>query len=384
MLGGVGFSIFGRQIVEHCAADFGICGDGEQAVVMLAAELRGRRRFDRVPGLIWRSNGDVHVNPPAWPEDLSLPTRRDGIDNATYFRRGGQAGVETKRGCNRKCIYCADPITKGAAARLRRAAEVADEFESLLAQGVDVLHLCDSEFNVPAQHAHAICDELIRRGLDRKVRWYTYMTVVPFDDALAGQMRQAGCVGINFTGDAAAEAMLRTYRQAHRRDDLASAVRLCRTHDINVMIDLLLGGPGETRETVTDSIEFMKQIAPDCVGAALGVRIYPHTAMAHIVEQEGPMDTNPSIRRHYDGPVDLLQPTFYISSALGERPAATVRQFIDGDERFFEPLDEMDDAEPDAESVTDHNYNENVLLTDAIRRGARGAYWDILRQLKGA
>ena len=54
----------------------------------------------------------------------------------------------------------------------------------------------------------------------------------------------------------------------------------CR-HD--VMLDLLLGGPGETCQTVAESIDFVKQIGPDCAGAALGIRIYPGTAMAQIV-----------------------------------------------------------------------------------------------------
>ena len=91
-----------------------------------------------------------------------------------------------------------------------------------------------------------------------RVRWYTYMAVVPFDADLARKMRQAGCVGINFTGDAAAESMLQAYGQPHRRDALARAVQLCRDHEIAVMFDLLLGGPGETRESVGRSIEAMK------------------------------------------------------------------------------------------------------------------------------
>ena len=120
VLGGVGFSIFARQIMERIGADYGIRGDGEQAIVELYAEIRGERRFDRVPGLLWR-NETWHANPPAWPPQLDVPTQRDAIDNATYFRRGGQIGVETKRGCGRQCLYCADPLAKGAVARRRDA-----------------------------------------------------------------------------------------------------------------------------------------------------------------------------------------------------------------------------------------------------------------------
>jgi hypothetical protein len=70
----------------------------------------------------------------------------------------------------------------------------------------------------------------------------------------------------------------------------------------------------------------------------------------------------------------LLVPAFYISTDLGAEPAALVRDIIGEDERFFPPS-----VEP---SERNYNYNENKVLTDAIREGARGAYWDILRQLQ--
>jgi radical SAM superfamily enzyme YgiQ (UPF0313 family) len=379
VLGGCGYSILARPILEKTGADFGIRGDGEAAMVALWRELDGLRRFERVPGLLWRDGeGEVRANPPAWPDPYSAPTTRREIDNALYFRLGGQGAVETKRGCDRRCTYCADPLAKGPHVRRRRPAEVADEVESLLGQGIDVLHLADCEFNVPGEHAADVCEELIRRCLGERVRWYAYLAVVPFDAALADAMNRAGCVGINFTGDTASDVMLQSYRQPHRREDLARAARLCRERGIAVMIDLLLGGPGETPETAADTISFIKQIDPDCAGTALGIRVLPGTAMEQTIRAEGAMESNPAIRRRYSGPVDLVQPTFYISTALGKRPASLVKQLIGGDPRFFEPAD---DALAGG-TAGDYNYNDNAPLEKAIREGARGAYWHILRKMR--
>ena len=379
VLGGVGYSIFARQVLDYCDADFGIRGDGEPALPALLRELQGGRRFERVAGLLWRREGMLHANRPAWPRRLAVPTERDMLDNPTYFRRGGQLGVETKRGCNRRCIYCADPLAKGAALRLRDPEEVAEEFQSLLAQGVDVFHLCDAEFNLPPEHARAVCEALIRRGLGERMRWYAYLAVVPFDAELAGLMRRAGCAGINFTSDAGSRAMLASYRHPHRPEDLTAAVGLCRRHGMAVMTDLLLGGPGETPETAAESIAFFQRLDPDCAGAALGIRLYPETAVAAQLEAAGPLAANPGIRRRYEGPIDLLKPTFYVSPALGERPAGLIRDLIAGDPRFFAPAD--DAAVPAGDdSLAGYNYNENLALADAIAQGARGAYWDILRR----
>jgi len=383
VIGGVGFSIFAQRIVEYAGADFGIRGDGEQAIVSLFNELQNSRHFDCVDGLVWRSSDGIHANRPAWPEHLSLPASRGAIDNLSYFKRGGQCGLETKRGCNRRCIYCADPLAKGPKLRLRNPSEVADEAEALLARGIDVLHLCDCEFNIPRRHAYAVCEELIRRSLGKRLRWYTYMAVVPFDAELAQAMARAGCVGIDFTGDSASGSMLKTYRQPHLKEDLASAVRLCRENGIEVMIDLLLGGPGETPGTLKETIDFIKQISPDCAGAPLGIRIYPGTEMAQTAAAEGSPENNPNLKRKYSGAVDFFKPTFYISSSLGGQPAKLVQDLIADDKRFFGPMSEFASQALESALSTDHNYNDNTQLVEAISKGARGAYWHILRQIRG-
>ena len=102
------------------------------------------------------------------------------VRQSRYFAHGGQAGFESKRGCPAACLYCADPVAKGRRLRLRPPTAVADEIAALLAQGIDHLHTCDCEFNLPPEHAIAVCEELIRRGLGRQLRWYAYCAPAPF------------------------------------------------------------------------------------------------------------------------------------------------------------------------------------------------------------
>lgn len=376
VLGGVGYSLFPRRLLECTGADFGIHGDGELAVIQLLDQIRGGRCWELVDGLVFRRAGQIIANPPAWPRQVIVPPRRELVDNRTYFRRGGQIGVETKRGCRRRCIYCADPVAKGRSYRCRPPAAVAEEFAHLLASGIDVVHLCDAEFNLPIDHARQVCEALMARGLGRKVRWYAYMAVTPLPASLVRCMRQAGCVGINFTSDAAHPVMLANYAHRHRRKHLEHAVRVCRQNGITVMLDMLLGGPGETPETVAETIVAFKQIDPDCAGAALGLRIYPGTPLASQVQAQGPLETNPHVRRPNCGPVDLLQPAFYLSRDLGDQPARLVRELIGDDPRFFPPADPVQSTGPT--QAGDHNYNHNEDLLHAIATGCRGAYWDIL------
>jgi radical SAM superfamily enzyme YgiQ (UPF0313 family) len=382
VIGGIGYSVFPKQIVEFTNADFGIHGDGEQAVITLYREISHGKHWDQVPGLVWRQGETMITNAPAWPQPLTVPPRRDMIDNHTYFIKGGQLGFETKRGCNRPCIYCADPLAKGTTVRLRDPEEVADEVETLQDQGIDVLHTCDAEFNIPDEHARDVCEAFIRRGLGNKIRWYAYLSVVPFDQDLARTMQRAGCVGIDFTTDAACAPMLKTYGQPYRPEDITRAVTLCRDHGMAVMTDMLIGGPGETPDTLAKTIRFMKQLRPDGIGTGLGIRIYPGTGMEALVREQGPLEHNPNIHRKYDGPIDLFQPTFYISEHLGPNPARLVKDLINSDPRFFEPMEEIPTGQTGHADSKDHNYNDNTELVEAITKGARGAYWDIMRKLK--
>ena len=374
VIGGIGYSLFAEAILEATGADYGIVGDGEVALARLVQALGGEDRVEEVPGLVWREGGMVRRNPP-WTGALEeLPARRrDFVDNGRYFVEGGQAGVETKRGCDRGCIYCADPVGKGRRVRTRTPAQVADEFAALLNQGIDHIHLCDSEFNVVPEHAIAVCEELKRRGLEKRTSWYTYATPAGFTGGLAQAMREAGCVGVNFGADSGDDEMLAGLGRDFRLHDLWETATACREAGLIFMYDLLLGGPGETRESVARTVEVMKAISPDRVGVSLGVRVYPGTGLSGIVRGAGPMAENPNLRGAVVGNDGFLSPVFHLSAELGEDAAGYVGGLVGGDQRFFFPTTEA--------GTEAYNYNDNKRLVEAIRAGYRGAYWDVLRRV---
>ena len=67
---------------------------------------------------------------------------------------------------------------------------------------------CGNAGSGPHEHAKEVCEELTRRGLGARVRWYTYATPAGFTFELATAMRAAGCVGVNFGVDSADDHML--------------------------------------------------------------------------------------------------------------------------------------------------------------------------------
>jgi hypothetical protein len=365
--GGVGFSVMPEQILTLCGADVGVWGEGEFTLPELATRRERRQEWRDLPNLVWRANGAWRRNRPGARSLAALPPMtRQWVDNRRYFLRGGQAGFETKRGCPGRCVYCADPAAKGARARLRPPRAVADELERLVEQGIDHLHTCDSEFNLPARQAAEVCREITRRGLGGRLRWYAYCSPAPFSRELAAAMRAAGCAGINFGVDSGDEQMLKRLGRGFAPGDILAAARWAKEAGMAVMLDLLLGSPGESRDSLVRTVTLMRQADPDRVGVSVGVRVYPGTEMARRAAS--------GLRGGLAGGPDPSRPLYFLEPEVAPFIFDLLDALIGNDERFLF----FDPSRPDR----NYNYNDNRLLIEAIGQGYRGAYWDILRRYR--
>jgi len=385
--GGVGFSVMNDTVMNGCPLDAGVLGDGEAVFPGILDSIDKKEEWENMPNVVFKRNGRVHRTPPDQrPVDLP-PLRRDMIDNVRYFREGGQAGFESKRGCSGRCIYCCEPSAKGRKVRARPPAEVADEIARLRARGIDHFHTCDSEFNIPEEHAIGVCEEIIARGLGERIRWYAYCTPAPFSSELAGAMRRAGCAGINFGIDSGDPGMLKSLKRGFEPEDIERAARCCERENITVMFDLLIGAPGESEESMRNTVELAKRSCAARIGVSTGVRVYEGTELALLVRDPrleaglikkkavdasgSPSPGVPFRGVPFRGIPELL---YFIEPALGMDVFGILDRLIGGDGRFlfFDP----------SNPSRNYNYNANELLQNAISDGYRGAYWDILRRLQ--
>ncbi|MFC1864990.1 B12-binding domain-containing radical SAM protein [Chloroflexota bacterium] len=369
-LGGVGFSTMPEAVLMATQADGGIEGDGEETVLALANSLLRGEDFIHLPNMVYWHNGDVVRNPRADIDLRYLPMpRRRIFDNRRYEQFGAMVGIETKRGCSQRCVFCADPVAKGTRVRLRPPEIVVQELQDLFEQEVSWLHLCDSEFNLPPEHAKAVCQAIIEQGLGDKIRWYCYCSPIKFDEELAGLMKDAGCAGINFGVDSLCDDQLHRLGRIHSSNDVLSLVRLLHREGLNYMFDLLIGGPGETVETARTTIDKAREFNVPLVGISVGVRVYPNTSLGKAVAdgfiKEG---LHPDTNEVPD------QPLFYLSPSLGKNAATLINQLVDEDPRFL-----VLSAPAEKRS---YNYADDEVLSRLIEKGARGAYWDIIRQYR--
>ena len=310
ILGGSGFSVAPRGWMQRLEADCGVIGEGERAFPEVLARMEAGSSLKGIDGVITapKSDSPASVLPTHAVErlgELPLPAH-ELCGYAPYVRRGGFVGVQTKRGCPFKCVYCIYPQLEGRRYRLRPPEALVQEIETVATRTkMRQFFFVDSVFNDPRAHALAICAALSRRRLPN--RWMAFCNPVGFDAELARAMAQAGCAGVEFGLDVAAPKMLAALDKPFGQKETRIALQAARDAGLPFAIHLLFGGPGETWADVEETQAFLNGCAPaNAVFASFGIRIYEGTPLAQIAVREGTLAPD-----H-----DLFEPTYYLSPGL--------------------------------------------------------------------
>lgn len=310
VLGGAGFTVMPGTLMRHLGADVGVVGEGEIAFPWVLERLATGAPLRSTATMRCEPAGDgVCITPVQRLRDLDVTgvPRRSAFDLARYYERGGALNIQTKRGCVFECVFCSYPLIEGTTVRLRSPVAVVDEIEAAYRDhGVRHWFFVDNIFNLPPKHAKAICAELVARRLD--IEWSAYLNPKFVDDELCDLMARSGCRAIEFGTDAGAPTMIANLGKEFDLDDLRRTSQRCHAHGLKFCHSLIFGGPGETEETIEQTIALMEELRPTAVIAMTGIRILPGTGMVEIALRDGLIDP--------DDP--LIEPRFYVAPSLGE------------------------------------------------------------------
>lgn len=306
VVGGPAFTVSPLAIFEYLEPDFGIAGEGEIAFRELVDCIDGGKDWSPIPGLVWRGATGINANPPQHVEDLDslcLP-RRELFDGQRYAAEGGVANIVIKQGCSFNCLYCDGPHAMGRRWRMKSPERVTEELAAMQELGASTSFFTDAIFNYPVDFAREVCRAIIQSGV--RMNWIATIHPAFLDRELIELMRDAGCVAASLGCDSCSERMLKVLRKGFTTEQLRIAAEMLEEIGINYILSLLIGAPGEDRETVEESIEFLSQRSPMMVDFCVGIRLMPHTELLEIAVQEGVVSA--------DDP--LMEPKFYISPQI--------------------------------------------------------------------
>lgn len=321
VLGGSGFSILPEAYLHALQGDWGIRGEGEQAIVALLHALENGREPGAIPGVLARgrpacNDAGIMLAPeygPCWGDGLR--PGRHLFDYRRYLRRGGTGNIQTKRGCVFRCSYCTYPLLEGKRFRAREPGDVVDEIEALQTDyGTHPLFFVDSILNSPRGHVEEICEEILRRRLP--LRWSCYATPMKLDRQQARLMARAGCEGVELGSDAVDDGQLTRLGKSFAAEAVRAANRHCLEAGLRVCHALIFGAPGETQDSIRTTCGALRAMQPTAVVAMTGVRLYPGTPLADRLIAEGRVEP---------GAIGL-EPAFYVEPAVAAFLPGYLRQ----------------------------------------------------------
>jgi len=311
VLGGAAVSVMPEALLRRTGADCCVTGDGAAVFPRLLDTLASGGEPLSVTGVGALRGGKYAAAPPNFPPSWGpelFPDFAAWLDLRAYARHMSAVPLKTKLGCPFGCVYCTYPSGEGRSYRLCPPADVARAVRKLAAAGIRDIEFVDNVFNSPYSHAMKLCWLLAESRTG--ARFHTMELNPEFTDGpLLDAMERAGFAGIGITAESADDGVLAALGKNYNRAHLERAARAVEKRGMPCMWVFLLGGPGETRETVERTLEFARsRIRPsDAVFFNSGVRIYPGTPLEAAARREGSLKIRPE---------DMLEPVFYLSPGL--------------------------------------------------------------------
>ncbi|MFV1976819.1 MAG: radical SAM protein [Candidatus Scalindua sp.] len=313
VLGGAAVGVMPEALLRFTEADWAVLGDGEIVFPKVLDMLSKNRMPNGITGVAWIEDAGFRINT-GFSDRFSgnglIPDFRRWINLPAYRSRFSPVPIQTKLGCHFKCVYCTYRKIEGQDYRLCDPHTIGAEIMALEKRGLRDVEFVDNVFNSPYDHAIALCDTIAK--VRKNVRLQT-VELNPYfvDDKLIGAMEQAGFVGIGITVESAADPVLERLKKGYTAREVFNASEVIQRHRIPCLWVFMFGGPGETEETVQETLRFAEQCISqrDVALFMIGIRIYPGTELESIARTEGVLTLSPH---------EMLEPVFYLSPSVNK------------------------------------------------------------------
>ena len=280
-----------EKSLNYAIVDFIATGGCELTIGELIDALEHDGNYDSIKGIGFKKDGKNCITEERELiknlDDLPFPARHL-IPDVEYFnplaKRLPYTTMMTSRGCPFKCIYCTTvPFYKGKT-RLRSAENVVEEMEQITKLGIKEIMIRDETFTLSKKRVLKICQLIKEKGLD--ISWICNTRVDTVDYEMLNAMKDAGCHTIKFGVESGNQKILDTLKKGISLDDTKTAFKLCKKFGIRTVAHFMLGSPGETSETLKQTINFVMDLDPDFASPNITTP-YPGTELFDLIRDKG-------------------------------------------------------------------------------------------------
>lgn len=194
------------------------------------------------------------------------------------------------RGCPAKCTFCTAPYFYGANIRYKSVDRMVEEVKYYLENGFKEVYFRDETFTANKQFVMEFCQRIIDENIN--FTWIANARVVTVDEEMLNMMKKAGCHLIKYGVESGVQELLDNVRKGIRLEDTRRAFELMNQVGIDSHAHMMLGIPGETEETIEQTLAFVKEIDPTTVTFGVctpypGTPLYEEVANVHPEIRDG-------------------------------------------------------------------------------------------------
>lgn len=294
VLGGIHATILHDECARSEFIDFVVRGEGEATILELVDAFQRGKDYDRVKGISFKKNGVVVHNPDRELiediDDIPFPGRH--LFNQQKYTYPDTLltpvmPVITSRGCYFNCTYCCSRLIWTRKVRFRSARNVVDEIERLIEDyGVREVHFWDDNFISDKKRVFEIRDELKKRGIKLKFAFPNGLRIDQVDEETLKCLKDMGVYSIAFGVESGNQVVLNNVKKGTTLGQIKTTFSLAKKFGFETWGFFILGLPGETEETIRDTINLAKKINPDIAKFHI-LKPYPGTEVFDQFTKEG-------------------------------------------------------------------------------------------------
>lgn len=268
VIGGPHITALPNEVYKY--VDSLIVGEGEYAFLELIKDLK-KGKIKKIYQKPLIENLD----------EIPFPYRDWSINYYKDCSGGKYRTMVSSRGCPYNCIFCGSKIMFGQKTRFRSPENVVEEIKQLK---VNEITMCDDTFTLDRQRTIKMCEKIVNEKLDMKFLVSSRANTI--DRGMLVWLKRAGVYHITFGIESGSQKILNIMKKGITLEQAEKAIKLTKEFGIETYCSYVLGCPGETKQTIQETLDFAKKLDSDYAQFSIATP-YPGTELWEIAKNKG-------------------------------------------------------------------------------------------------
>lgn len=232
---------------------------GEATLVRLLQALKNDSPLDRIDNIYYKTKAGYQSTPVSKENNLLSENMVDW--NLFADKVGEHVIVRTSISCPFKCAFCSFPENAGKY-QTTTPGLIENQLDQLhRLETVKYIHFIDDTFNIPAARFKKILEMMVSKKY--RFKWHSYFRCQAADREMVELMKASGCEGVYLGLESGNNLILQNMNKQATLEKYAAGIALLKEYGIVTQASFIVGFPGETRDTVRGTIDFIKQSGID-------------------------------------------------------------------------------------------------------------------------